>query len=433
VSQASLSEPVGPLTPERSREFIRVEGGKFVDERGRHCFVGANMWFAAYLGRSLDGRERLRRELDRLQEIGVKNLRILGSSELSPLKSAIRPAFRDASKNFSEELLQGLDFALSELRVRGQRAVVYLTNFWEWSGGMMTYLYYTDGKFVDMDDPLHPWPAFPDYAARFYSSAEAVSMYHDYVQALVTRTNSVTGHSYKNDPTIFSWQLANEPRPGVTAAVAEKNVAAYVAWISDTARLIKSLDPNHMVSTGSEGLVGSANRAEYFVRAHEVPEVDYLTAHIWPQNWGWIEPADLPRTFNDAERLTRSYIAEHVELAKRLKRPLVIEEFGFPRDDARFDREATTTYRNRFYKVILDAVLENSDSGGPLSGSNFWAFGGEGRASHSDFRMRPGDTSYLGDPSHEPQGWYSVFDSDGPTLDLLRDHARALEGQSSRR
>ena len=28
---------------------------------------------------------------------------------------------------------------------RGMTAVIYLTNFWEWSGGMMTYLYWTNG------------------------------------------------------------------------------------------------------------------------------------------------------------------------------------------------------------------------------------------------------------------------------------------------
>ena len=85
-----------------------------------------------------------------------------------------------------------------------------------------------------------------------------------------------------------------------------------------------------------------------------------------------------------------------------------------------------TTLRDRFYGVIQAAVLESARSGGPLAGSNFWAWGGAGRAQHEDRRMRAEDTSYVGDPPHEPQGWYSVFDADGSTIALLSAHARAL-------
>ena len=94
-------------------------------------------------------------------------------------------------------------------------AVIYLTNFWEWSGGMMTYLYWTNGgRYIDMNDPAHPWPEFPDMSSEFYGNAPAVAMYHDYIRAVVTRRNSVTGRLYRDDPAIMAWQLANEPRPG---------------------------------------------------------------------------------------------------------------------------------------------------------------------------------------------------------------------------
>jgi mannan endo-1,4-beta-mannosidase len=29
----------------------------------------------------------------------------------------------------------------------------------------------------------------------------------------------------------------------------------------------------------------------------------------------------------------------------------------------------------------------------------------------------------MGDPPHEPQGWYGNFDSDTPMITLIRDHA----------
>ena len=45
------------------------------------------MWYAAYLGGKgpAGDRARLRRELDRLAALGITNIRLLGSSELSPL------------------------------------------------------------------------------------------------------------------------------------------------------------------------------------------------------------------------------------------------------------------------------------------------------------------------------------------------------------
>lgn len=34
----------------------------------------------------------------------------------------------------------------------------------------------------------------------------------DHVRKIVSRVNTVTGKSYSEDPAIFSWQIANEPR-----------------------------------------------------------------------------------------------------------------------------------------------------------------------------------------------------------------------------
>jgi mannan endo-1,4-beta-mannosidase len=62
----------------------------------------ANMWYAAYLGAS-DPR-RLTRELDRLAALGITNIRILGSSELSPLKNSLTPAFRTQANTYNETL-----------------------------------------------------------------------------------------------------------------------------------------------------------------------------------------------------------------------------------------------------------------------------------------------------------------------------------------
>ena len=422
---AASALPSRPLT----NSFVRRTGTNFVREGAAYRIAGTNTWYAAYLGADapVGNRDRLKRELDRLVGLGINNVRILGSSEHSPLKNSVRPAFRNRNR-FNETLMRGLDHALAEMGRRGLTAVIYLTNFWEWSGGMMTYLYWTNsGRYLDMNDPAHPWPQFPDMSSEFYGSAAAVRMFDDHVRAIVGRRNSVTGRYYRDDPAIMAWQLANEPRPGGSQEAGRRHMKAYLAWIDRSARLIKSLDRNHMVATGSEGTMGCIDDAQCVVDAHSSPSIDYLNAHVWPQNWSWADPNDLAGTWPTVERNTRDYIDTQVAIARRVGKPLVIEEFGMPRDGGSFEPGTPTTYKDRFYQLITDAVLDSVRSGGPLQGCNFWGWGGEGRAQHGDHHFVRGDTSYLADPPHEPQGWYSVFDTDASTQGIIRGYAASLK------
>lgn len=69
--------------------------------------------------------------------------------------------------------------------------------------------------------------------------------------------------------------------------------------------------------------------------------------------------------------------------------------------------------------------------GAPIAGSNFWGWGGFGRARGGDFIWREGDP-FTGDPPQEPQGLNSVFDVDASTLAILRAHAEAMQSLSNK-
>lgn len=406
--------------------FVKRDGMRFVLNGETYRYVGANMWYAAYLGAdaAYGNRPRLLRELDRLKALGLNNLRILASSELSPLNNSLDPAFSAKGKPYNETLLVGLDFLMAEMAKRDMKAVLYLTNFWEWSGGMMAYKYWTTGKLIHAGDPAHPWPAYGDNSALFYKDKKAIKLYHDYTRALVTRTNSFTGKAYRDDETLMAWQLCNEPRPTGGPANYAAMRPHYQAWINETSKLIRSLDQNHLISLGHEGTMGCVQREDCVTEAHDV--IDYTTAHIWPQNWAWIDTKDFKGTFKKTEKNTLDYIEAHIKLAKLMNKPLVIEEFGFPRDDG-YESGSPTHWRDLFYNLIYSAVEDAMKSGGPMAGSNFWAWGGEGRAQHADYKLKRGETAYIGDPPHEPQGWYSVFDNDVSTKALIKAHALSLD------
>jgi mannan endo-1,4-beta-mannosidase len=410
--------------------FVQTRGPEFVLDGQPYAFVGANLWYGAYLGAGSDigNVDRLRAELDLLRSLGVTNLRVLGASEAGPMKQSVKPAFRGPGDDYNQELLRGLDVLLSEMAARDMKAVIYLNNFWEWSGGMGTYLSWVNGgKFVDLGDPEQPWPAYPLFTMQFYENEAANALYRGYVQALVTRTNSVTAVRYVDDPTIMAWQLANEPRPGSDAGPGHNVFAAFYRWIDATAGFIKGLDAGHLVSTGSEGVVGCADQSSCFLRAHESNHVDYLTFHLWPKNWGWLSDADMPGTIERSMDRAARYVDQHLEQARALGKPLVLEEFGLPRDGASLQPGSATTFRDRFYAALFEQIERSTRAGGPLRGSNVWTWGGLGRAQHLDAKWRGGDSHYTGDPPQEPQGLNSIFDVDATTLDLLRTHARALQ------
>jgi mannan endo-1,4-beta-mannosidase len=222
----------------------------------------------------------------------------------------------------------------------------------------------------------------------------------------------------------MAWQLCNEPRPGATESVIVETLPAYYDWINGSARLIRTLDANHLVSLGHEGTIACGDREDRVAEAHA--QIDYVTAHIWPLNWSWVNGKDLAGTWESGSAKVSAYLQAHERIARQANKPLVFEEFGFPRDGELYDPSAGTSFRERYYGMIFSAVESSIAAGGPICGSNFWAWNGEARAQHADYRFQDGDHQYMGDPPHEPQGWYGNFDSDRAMLELIRGHATKL-------
>ena len=100
--------------------------------------------------------------------------------------------------------------------------------------------------------PYHPpapggsWRTYSEFITRFYESRKAMSLYHDHIRYMLNRTNEYSGEKYVDDPTIMSWELANEPR-GLY------RYQQFLKWVKTTSKLIKELDPNHLVTIGLEG------------------------------------------------------------------------------------------------------------------------------------------------------------------------------------
>ena len=411
-------------------EFISAKGTRFSLKGKDYYVVGTNMWYGGYLGSSgkVGDRARLVKELDNLKLLGINNIRVLAVSEKAEHNSAVHPATTTGFGKHDEDLLAGLDFFMAEVAKRDMTAVIYLNNFWQWSGGMTQYMSWIDGKPAQDPNVTKDWEGFMAKSASFYQSKKAQAEWRKTIKKIVTRVNTVTGKPYINDPAILSWQLANEPRAGNSKATA-KEKAIYVEWINETAKCIHSLDPNHMVSTGSEGLMGSNNDEALYMNAHASPYINYMTYHMWIRNWGWFDQKKPAETWDAGVAKAKDYLNVHIDIAKKVNKPLVLEEFGLDRDFGAYDVKSTTHYRDTFYRLVFDILYTRVKAGDPIVGYNFWAWNGSARTTRSNYWWQSGD-DFMGDPPQEEQGMYGIFDSDISTILIIKEYADKMHAMA---
>ncbi len=403
--------------------FIKVNAdGQFVRDGKPYYFVGANFWYGAILGSEGEGgnRERLHKELDFLKSIGINNLRVLvGADGENGIKTRVEPSLQVAPGVYNDTILAGLDYFMNELRERDMTAVLYLNNSWEWSGGYSVYLQWS-GHGDAVVPAVDGWPAYMEYVKQFPQSDSAKALFANHVNYIVSRTNRYNQIKYVDDPTIMSWQIGNEPR-----AFSDENKEPFARWMADVAAQIKSLDPNHMVSSGSEGSWGCEMDMNLFEKIHADPNINYLNIHIWPYNWSWVKADSLSELLPRAKENTKKYIDDHMVIARKYSKPIVLEEFGFPRDGFSFSKEAPTTARDEYYRYVFDLIRQDRESGGLFAGCNFWAWGGFAGQNPDHVFWEKGD-DYTGDPAQEQQGLNSVFATDS-TIEIIKAENRKLQ------
>ena len=404
-----------------SSEFVTVKDTQLYLDSKPYKFMGTNFWYGPNLASKGKGgnRTRLISELDSLQKIGVKNLRILGVSQGPKTEPwRIKPALEEIPGSYNPDILDGLDFLLSEMKKRSMKAVIYIGNFWGWSGGFPQEFKWAGGGTIPFPAPrgTSTWSKYCEYISQFYNNATAVEYYYNNIRELLGHRNVYMEGSpkYSEDPTIMSWELANEPEPYKT-----EYKTTYLEWVKKSLELIKSLAPKQLRSIGNSGF-----RSDIYYE-ESTGMADYATVHVWVQNSGWYDPKK-PSTFDSAVEKAHIYLEQMLEMSKSLNKPLILEEFGLARDNESYTPNTPTIYKDKFYNISFSWCLEGIKKG-VVSGANFWAWAGEGRPRVPGGWWEEGDP-WMGDPPHEPQGWYSVYDTDIGTIAVISAFAKFFEG-----
>jgi len=393
--------------------YILSNKNGFVLRNKPYRYVGTNYWYGGFLAYDTihNGKERLKKELDFLSIHGVNNLRVtLGAEGDSSYPYRISPSIQVSPRQYNESILRSYDYFLNEVKKRNMKIVFVLNNNWEWSGGFGQYLEWAGYK-----NPILPktanwdWDKYCDYISQFYSCDSCLAWNQAWIEHILTRKNTINHINYKDDPSIMAWELANEPRP-----MRKNAVNSYKQWVVNSSKFIKSIDKNHLVTIGVEGVISTLMDSMIYTEIHSYPSIDYATIHIWPKTWRWYNGSHTHSTSDTSLQKTKDYIAFHHRLAKSIQKPLVIEEFGLNRDSNKFGKSSSTLHRDHYYQYVLNYGKKYQ-----VQGYNFWgAFGY--RDSHLKDDFWEYGLPYTADPPQEEQGLYGVYMSDSSTWKLIK-------------
>ncbi|MGX7670530.1 cellulase family glycosylhydrolase [Plantactinospora sp. DSM 117369] len=244
-----------------------------------------------------------------------------------------KPAYRDGPDG-----LERLDYVLYAARQAGIKLVIPLTNNWRDFGGMDQYVRWRGGQYHD----------------EFYTDPVIRGWYKDWISHVLNRTNTLTGVAYKDDPTVMTWELGNEPRckgSGVYPTSPTCTPAVLTAWADEMTRHIKSIDRRHLASVGDEGFYcDDPTSADWTVNCGEgvdsvaltrLPAVDVVSYHLYPDHWG-----------TDAAWGVE-WIKRHNRDARRLGKPVMLGEFGY----------VDKATRNPVYQQWTDAFIASGGTG----------------------------------------------------------------------
>ncbi|QGM99048.1 glycoside hydrolase 5 family protein [Methylocystis parvus] len=186
------------------------------------------------------------------------------------------------------------DFLVAEASKRGLRLIVCFLDFWDYTGGVQQ---------------IRAWYGSDDKKAFFFEDSRTKADYRKWVRYVIERTNPLTGRRYRDDPTIFGWELANEPDDP------PKDLRA--SWIAEMSSYVKSLDPNHLVASGLSNVTDKLSDIS-------IPTIDYSAWHGYPLFY------DLSVDEFDDQ------IREFCAIARKAGKPALLEEFGYARSNPNY-------------------------------------------------------------------------------------------------
>ncbi|XP_073061530.1 mannan endo-1,4-beta-mannosidase 6-like [Primulina eburnea] len=351
--------------------FVRVNYTRFVlleqetpgspaAEKDLYVNGWNSYWF---LEESAGGQSRYRvsEMLKRGADMGLSVCRTWAFSDgAGPNTLQIKPGV------FNERVFKALDYVIVEARRHRIRLILSLVNNLNNFGGKAQYVKWAEEAGTNVSALRDP----------FFSDRTIKGYYKAYVKAIVTRKNSYTGVKYSEEPSIFAWELMNEPRcESVSCSPALQD------WITEMAAFVKSIDQKHLVTVGLEGFYGSNSSQNYvmnpgdwaaslgsdFIQNSAIKNIDFASVHAYPHSW--IPEANLEAELKYLSKWADAHIIDGQMV---LKKPVLFTEVGGLHD------------RDVILKTVYDKIYESAKRREAGSGVLVWQLLTEGVEEYSD-------------------------------------------------
>jgi mannan endo-1,4-beta-mannosidase len=319
------------LAAGRPWQFVGRQGEDFTLGNGVFYFAGTNNYYLHYQSEFM-----IDNVLNDVVAMGLPVLRTWGFLDGTPSNGFV---MQSSPGVYPEDGYARFDYTVWRAGQLGIKLVVPLVNNWDDFGGMDQYVAWFGASAHD----------------DFYTDPQIVAAYKAYVQHFLFRKNRYTGLRMKDDPTIMTWELANEPR-----CQSDPTGDTLFNWVREMSRFIKELDSRHLVCVGDEGWFNEPNNTDWayngsqgvdWVRNNALPTIDYGTLHLYPDYWGKDNTWAL------------QWISDHITQAHShpLHKPVVLEEYGW----------LDLTTRDSIYQGWTDAVYHQNGNG-----DQFWLLTG---------------------------------------------------------
>lgn len=403
--------------------FAYTQGTRFMLDGSPFYYAGTNCYYLTF-----KSQEAVDSVFKDAEAMGLKVIRVWGNLDVGvktgTTDSEGKPVFtnnndgpgekdgiyfqyfdKDLGKpviNEGKDGLQKLDYALYQAEKHGIKLLITFTNYWDAFGGM--------GQYVKWAEELGITGLKKD---DFYTNETLKGWYKDYVNGLLNHTNQYTGRKLKDEPSVFAWELANEPRCN-TDAQCKDNIL--YNWAKEMSEYVKSVDPNHMVALGDEGFYNkpygyyneytTSNYAFYgaegvdFEKLMTIDTLDFGTPHLYLDQWG------MKHTGTGQDDLL--WFKIHGETCAELGKPVILEEFGLT------NRTIRDSEYEQWFEVLEGDVYETVE----YAGTNYWMI-----ASYIDGALYPDYDQYT---VYGPEG----TDTES-TRQLIIKHAANMTAKNS--
>ncbi|KAI9314227.1 glycoside hydrolase superfamily [Dichotomocladium elegans] len=322
-----------------AQSFVKTSGSHFSLDGSKFYFEGTNAYYLMTSSNS---------DIDAVfQAAGTANLPVVRTWLFNSGSDSVWFQKWDSSSGkmiINDDSTTGLgriDYVIQAAAKNNIKLIFSLTNNWKDYGGMDYYVQSFGGSHHD----------------DFYTNSDIVNSYKAYIDHVLNRQNNLTGTAYKDDPTIFGWELANEPRcdgSGSYPRSSSCGTETITKWADNISSYIKSIDSNHLVAVGDEGFFNTDSSdwayngysGVDFAALIALSNIDFGTFHLYPEDWS-----------EDKDAWAIQYIKDHITSQDKIGKPVIMEEYGL----------STSADRGSLYPKWQKTVED-----GELAADAFW-------------------------------------------------------------